>query len=125
MIGYANTRHLVAAEEKGVLPLVDQRSDVPFSKAVIYRIVPVFSVQKNLISKIIEVINRLLQPVPHRLSGHTHSFLKQSESLPINESVEEESVEHEIGHQPRGQHAARNTLYDRDFLLILLGKVAT
>ena len=64
MISRADTRQSVAAEEKGVLPLVSQRSDTPFGKAVVYRIRPVLSVQENLLPKMVEIIDRL----PHQAS---------------------------------------------------------
>lgn len=64
MIGRTDTRHLVAAEEKGVLSFVGQRPDAPFGKAVVYRIIPVLSVKENLIPIMVEVIDCL----PHQTS---------------------------------------------------------
>ena len=70
VVGRADTRHLVAAEEKRVLPLVRQRPDAPFGKAVVYRVVPVFSVQKNPVPEMIEITFRLL----HQASVPRHVF---------------------------------------------------
>ncbi len=53
MVGRADTRHLVAAEEKRVLPLVRQRPDAPFGKAVVYRVVPIFSIKENPVPEVV------------------------------------------------------------------------
>ncbi len=71
MVGRADTRHLVASEEKRVLPLVRQRPDAPLGKAVVYRVVPVFPVQENLVPEMVEVTDCLLHQVsvPRRVFG--------------------------------------------------------
>ena len=71
MIGRADTRHLVAAEEKRVLPLVRQRPDAPFRQAVVYRVVPVLPVEENLLPEVVEVTDRLFHQasVPRRVFG--------------------------------------------------------
>ena len=60
VVGRADTRHLVAAEEKRVLPFICQWPDAPFGKTVVYRVVPVFPVQENLVPEMVKVTHRLL-----------------------------------------------------------------
>lgn len=60
VVGRADTRHLVAAEEKRVLPFICQWPDAPFGKTVVYRVVPVFPVQENPVPEMVEVTYRLL-----------------------------------------------------------------
>lgn len=70
MVGRADTRHLVAAEEKRVLPGVCQRSDAPFGKAIVYRVVPVLPVKENLVPEMVEITDCLFHQasVPQHVS---------------------------------------------------------
>ena len=60
MVGRTHARHLVTAEEQRVLPFVCQRPDAPLGKAVVYRVVPIFSIKENPVPEVVEVTHRLL-----------------------------------------------------------------
>ena len=85
MVDRADTRHLVATEEKGVLPPVRQWPDAPLGKAVVYRVAAVF---------------------------------------PVHGSVEEEAVEHEVGHQAGCSVRAGDAFYYRLVFLAVHREVA-
>ena len=65
MVGRADTRHLVAAEEKRVLPFIRQRPDATLRQAVVYCVVPVFPVQENLVPDMVDVQHLIVQVQVH------------------------------------------------------------
>lgn len=71
VVGRTGTRHLVAAEEKRVLPRVRQRSDALFRQAVVYGVVPIFPVQEDPVPEMVEITDRFLHQdsVPWGVSG--------------------------------------------------------
>ena len=67
----------------------------------------------------------LFKPVRYRLAGQPHPFLQQACRLPVHRSVEEEAVEHEVGHQVGSGVSARNAFNYRFALLSVHGEVTT
>ena len=58
------TRHLMTAEEQGVLPLIGQRSDEPLRKIVVDSIFTVILVSEDLRPEVVEVSHG----TPHQVS---------------------------------------------------------
>lgn len=64
MVCRAYARHLVTAEEQGVLPFVGQRLDEPLRKIVVDCIFTVILVSEDLCPKVVKVSHR----TPHQVS---------------------------------------------------------